>query len=327
MKTIAAKKNILICERFAPEALSKLNQIKNFNVQNYSEEKLSTADALIIRSKFIITPELLDKTPNLKLIVTCTSGFDHINLVETQKRNICVMFTPDANARAAAELTWSLLMNSTRHVLAASNDIKSGRWNREPYMGHELAHKTIGIVGLGRIGSLVARFANAFGMEVLAFDPYVEESAFTKAQATRVSYEEILKQSDFLTFHVPATKETQNMFNKSHIEYVHPDLILINTSRGSVINEDDLVQALQNKKIKFAALDVFNKEPLSKESKLLKCSNVILTPHLGAYTEEAFLKASLEASLRVTEFFENNKTHNTLPLINDGHIPWFAERT
>ena len=322
-----AQKNILICERFAFEAQIKLKQNKNFNIENFSEEKLAATHALIIRSKFKIDEQLLSKTPNLELIVTCTSGFDHINLTQTQKRNICVMFTPDANARAAAELTWSLLMASARHILAAHQDIKSGIWNREPRLGIELANKTIGIVGLGRIGSLVAKFASAFNMEVLAFDPYVDEDAFTNSGATRVSYEEILKQADFLSFHVPATKETQNMFNRSHIEIVHPELILLNTSRGNVVNEDDLIKALQEKKIKFAALDVFNKEPLTKESKLLKCDNVILTPHLGAYTSEAFLKASLEASLRVIDFFENNKTQNTLPLKNDWQSLSFAERT
>lgn len=320
-------KNILICERFALEALVTLKKNKNFNVENYTDEKLAKANALIIRSKFKIDAELLARAKNLELIVTCTSGFDHIDLTETQKRDICVMFTPDANARAAAELTWALLMASARHIPSANKELKAGVWNREPHLGQELNHKTIGIVGLGRIGSLVAKFANAFGMEVLAFDPYVDESAFTKAQAARVSYEEILKQSDFLTFHVPATKETQNMFSRSQMEFVHPELILINTSRGNVANEEDLIKALQDKKIKFAALDVFNKEPLTKDSRILKCANVILTPHLGAYTEEAFLKASLEGGLRVTEFFENNKTLNTLPLKNDWGSLSFAERT
>ncbi|MEK6628981.1 MAG: NAD(P)-dependent oxidoreductase [Bdellovibrionota bacterium] len=326
--TDLTKKNILICERFAFEAEIALKQNKNFNVQNYSEEKLATATALIIRSKFLITPELLDKAPNLELIVTCTSGFDHINLIETQKRKICVMFTPDANATAASELTWTLLMTSNRQTLAAHQELKSGDWNREAYfMSPELTNKTIGIIGLGRIGSLVAKYAKAFNMNVLAFDPYVAASAFTDTQATRASYEEVLKQADFLSFHVPFTNETKNMFNRSHLEFVNPDLILINTSRGGVVNEDDLIQALNDKKIKFAALDVFSKEPLTKESKLLKCKNIILTPHLGAYTEEAFLKASLEANKRVSEFFENNKTLNTLPIQNDWGSLSFSERS
>lgn len=320
-------KNILICERFAYEAQLKLAANKNFNVSQYSDEKLATAHALIIRSKFLITPQLLEKAKNLQVIVTCTSGFEHIDLIETQKRNITVMFTPDANARAAAELTWTLLLNSTRPVLNAHNELKTGTWNREPHCGHELAHKTIGIVGLGRIGSRVARMAHAFDMQILAFDPYADETIFTQAHALRSSYEEVLKQADFLTFHVPATKETKNMFNRSHIEIVQPNLTLINTSRGQVVHEDDLVTALLENKIKFAALDVFSKEPLTKDSKLLKCKNILLTPHIGALTSEAFLKASLEGATRVLEFFEQNLIQNTLPLKNDWGSLSFAERT
>lgn len=319
-------KNILICERFALEALVELKANKNFLVENYSDEKASTADALVIRSKFRITTAQLDKSPNLKLIVTCTSGFDHIDLDETQKRGITVMFTPEANAISAAELAWSLLMAANRHVCAAYREMKAGKWNREPFLSHELHGKTLGIIGLGRIGSRVASFAQAFGMKVLAFDPYQDEAVFQQAQALRVSYEEILKQSDFLSFHVPATFETKNMFSRSQIEYVNPEVIIVNTSRGSAINEDDLADALLDKKIRFAALDVFQKEPLTRESKLNKCQNVILTPHLGAYTEEAFSKASLEAAQRVTEFFELNKTRNTLPLKNDWGSLSFAER-
>lgn len=328
---------ILICDRFAFEAQIELAQNKNFHVQTYSTppslilhheaEKLMKAQALIIRSKFFITSELLDKTPQLKLIVTCTSGFEHIDLNETQKRNICVMFTPEANTIAAAELTWGLLLACNRSIAAAHTTLKKGIWMREPFLGTELAHKTLGIVGLGRIGKKVAQYANAFGMNVLAFDPYVEAMAFTESKAARVSYEEILKQSDFLSFHVPSTKETQNMFSQSQIECVHPDLILINTSRGSVVNEEDLIKALQDQKIKFAALDVFAKEPLAQNSKLLSCPNLILTPHLGAYTKEAFLRASFEASRYVEDFFKNNKTQNTLPLKNDWGRLSFSERT
>ena len=320
-------KNILICERFAYEAQLKLSQNKNFAVSSYSSDKLESANALIIRSKFEITQEVLDKTKNLEVIVTCTSGFEHIDLEATQKRNITVMFAPDANAQAAAEHTWALLLAATRHIPAASKELKTGIWNRDPHCGTELNNKTIGIVGLGRIGSLVAKFAHAFNMEVLAFDPYVDQATFANANAIRASYEEVLKQADILTFHVPATKETKNMFNRSHIEIVQPNLTLINTSRGQVLHEDDLVIALNENKIKFAALDVFSKEPLTKDSKLLKCKNVLLTPHLGAYTEEAFLKASLEGAKRVIEFFESNKTQNTLPLKNDWGSLSFAERT
>lgn len=321
-------KNILICERFSIEALMQLKQNKSFNVETYTEEKLNTANALIIRSKFKITTELLNKCPNLELVVTCTSGYDHIHLEETQKRNITVMYTPDANVVATAELAWTLIMNANRKITDANKLTKQGTWNREPFMSNELAYKTLGIIGLGRIGSRVAKMAKAFDMNVVAFDPYLpNEESFSKVGAMRASYEEVLRQADIISFHVPLTKETKNMFNRSHSEYITPETILINTSRGGVVNEEDLVTQLNNKEIAYAALDVFAKEPLTKDSKLFKTQNLILTPHLGAYTEQAFLKASLEAANRTQNYFENKSTQNTLPLQNDWSTMSFTERT
>lgn len=317
---------ILIAERFALEALVELRRHPELRPEPYSDKLAPEAEALLIRSKFRIDAVALDKCPRLRLVVTCTSGFDHIDLNETEKRGITVMFTPEANAVSAAELTWSLLMAANRRVGTAHREIQAGRWERESFLSHELAGKTLGIAGLGRIGTRVAGFAHAFGMNVLAYDPYQPEDVFTRAGARRVSYEEVLKGADFLTFHVPATFETRHMFGRPQIEYVHPELVLINTSRGSVIAEEDLAQALLDGKIKFAALDVFAKEPLPRDSKLLKCRNVLLTPHLGAYTEEAFRKASLEGARRVIDFFENNTTQNTLPLKNDWGSLSFAER-
>jgi D-3-phosphoglycerate dehydrogenase len=321
-------KNVLICDRFSLEAEVQLKLHKNLNIKKYSSnEDLNSANAIITRSKFKLTKEILDLCSALEVIVTCTSGYDHIDLNETKKRGIIVMYTPDANSVSAAELTWALIMAAQKHVVAANKDVKMGHWNRDLFVSHELAGHHLGIVGLGRIGSRVARMARAFEMKVLAFDPYQNEEVFSASQAIRCSYEEVLKQSDILTFHVPFTFETKNMFGRSQLEYVSPELILINASRGSVVNEDDVVDALNNRKLKFAALDVFAKEPLNRESKLLKCPHAILTPHLGAFTHEAFLKASIEGAKRISDFFNEKKTLNTLPLQNDWGSLSFAERT
>jgi D-3-phosphoglycerate dehydrogenase len=322
------KKNILICERFSIEALMQLKQNKSFNVESYTEAGLATANALIIRSKFKITAELLDKTPNLELVVTCTSGFDHIDLDETQKRNITVMYTPDANVVATAEMAWTLIMAANRKLTEANKLTKSGTWNREMFTSNELAYKTLGIIGLGRIGSRVAKMAKAFDMNVVAFDPYLlNEEAFTSVGAMRSSYEEVLRQADIISFHVPLTKETKQMFNSSHLECTGPGVVIINTSRGGVVHEEDLILALNNGEVGYAALDVFAKEPLTKDSKLLKTKNLIVTPHLGAYTEQAFLKASLEAATRTQIYFENKSTQNTLPLKSDWANLTLTERT
>jgi D-3-phosphoglycerate dehydrogenase / 2-oxoglutarate reductase len=317
---------ILITEKFSTEAQitlkgSSLCDVIKLTSLDQIGEYLAKASGLIIRSKTKITRELLSQATNLKFIITCTSGFDHIDLTATQEKNIHVMYTPNANAQSAAELAWTLMMNTHRNVFEAHKQIKSGLWNqttdREHLMGSEIAGKTLGIVGLGRIGQKMAGFAKAFSMNVIAFDPYQDDEVFEKLQLERSSYEELLKQSDIITFHVPLTKETKNMMNRSHFEYTNKDVIIINTSRGSVINEDDLFEALEDGVIKAAALDVFAKEPLPRDAKVIKSSKVILTPHIGAHTEQAFAKASMEAAHLCIEFLKTNKTQNTLPFKNE----------
>lgn len=326
-----SKHLIVITEKFATEAfaqiqtanvgkLVRLTQISE--LENYMAE----VTVLIIRSKTPITQALLDRAPNLQLIITCTSGFDHINLAQTQQRNICVMYTPEANARSAAELTWGLVMNCARSINEAHKMTKAGVWDRSLLQGQELFGKTYGVIGLGRIGQKVIQFAKAFGMHTVAFDPYQEEHIFQKLNLERSSYEEVLKQSDILSFHVPLTQETENMFNQSHIEYLNKGTIIVNTSRGSVINEDDLCDALDSGQIQKAALDVFAKEPLSRDSRLLKNSKIILTQHIGALTEEAFKKASFEAAEKCILFLTKKLTSNTLPLNNEWESLMFEDQ-
>ena len=319
--------NILIAEKFADEAYLKLKTTPSFNVHRLEKNEaietyLNNCDALIIRSKTKINEALLSQTQNLKLIITCTSGYDHIDFTATQKRNITVMYTPEANAQSAAELTWGLVLDVSRKIslsdfyLRRSNNPAYG-WKRHLFSGRELSGLTYGVIGLGRIGQKVAKFAQAFGMNVIVFDPYQDDSIFSELNLQRSSYEEVLKQSQIMSFHVPLTAETKNMLNRSHFEYTNPDLVVINTSRGPVINEEDLIMALENKLIAGAALDVYQKEPLTSESKLLKLDNVVLTQHMGAMTEQAFEKASHEAVRLCLQFFNFNKTENTLPLVNN----------
>ena len=315
------KKKILICDRFAVEAHVVLKKNLAFDVvlaqsPDLLSQHITDANGILIRSKQKIDASFLAKAHKLEVIVTCTSGFDHIDLVETKKRNIKVMFTPEANQVSAAELTWSLLLACVRNVPQAHQELKTKTWNREPYLGTELSGKIIGIVGLGRIGCRVAIMAKAFGMQVLAFDPYCDDSNFETSSAERCSYDELLKQADVISFHVPSTKETKHMLNRIQFDMISPTAVIINTSRGSAIHEDDLAEALRNKKIKAVGLDVFEKEPIDRTSKLLKLPNVIMTPHLGAYTEEAFYKASLQGVLQIENYFIKNQTENELPLVN-----------
>ncbi len=311
-------KNILITDRFSQESLISLQQQPFLKVEkspfpHLEQTDISEVHGLIIRSRTQITENLLKRAKNLQVIVTATSGFDHIDLHATEKWGITVMHTPEANVESAAQLAWSLLLTGSRKIVESHKQVKSGTWQRDLLMGTELEGKTLGIVGLGRIGRRVAQIAKAFRMQVLAYDPYLDENIFIQEGCTRSSYEELLKCSDYLSFHVPRTKLTQNMLNRSHFEYIHRGIGIINVSRGGVIHELDLAQALTEGWLSFCALDVYEKEPLDRNSNLLKFSNVILTPHIGANTYEAFAKASDQAAILVLKFFMDGSTENTLP--------------
>ncbi len=309
---------ILVTDRFSIEALAKLKSRAQFQVSQ-SETHLPTAEelkgvvALVIRSRTKITADLLAQSPELKVIVTSTSGFDHIDFLATQKHSVTVMHTPEANAQSAAELTWLLVLACARKFTQAQAQLKKGEWKRELIVGSTLAGKIYGIIGLGRIGSRVARFAKAFGMEVVAFDPYVGPEAFARAGAERASIEELFRRSDFISLHVPATPETKKMINFRAFEGASSDLILVNTSRGDVVNEPELIKAIEQKLVKAVGLDVFTSEPLAQSSPLLKMPQVVLAPHIGATTDEAFSASSMEAATKIIDFLEHGRTQDLLP--------------
>lgn len=330
-----SQKIVLIADRFSTESLLYLKQFQNLEIKqlelNSENEKppwnsdptyLEKINGLIIRSKTQIDETLLKKAPQLQLIISCTSGFDHIDLSATKRWGITVMHTPLANRESAAQLTWSLVLNCAQKIKEAQTQVASGNWNRDLLWGLELCDKTYGIVGLGRIGSRVAEIASAFGMKVVAFDPYLDDDIFIKYHAKRLSYEELLKTSDVISFHVPQTLETQRMLSLSQIEYIQRGAILINTSRGSVISEEDLCFALDQKWIRAAGLDVFQKEPLPVHSKLNSYKQVVLTPHIGGNTEDAFYKASQDAAEKCARFFMDGSTEDTLP----PQVPWYGAR-
>jgi D-3-phosphoglycerate dehydrogenase / 2-oxoglutarate reductase len=309
---------VLVTDRFSTEALAKLKSRSQLQVTQSasflpSADELKDVSALIIRSRTKINEEVLAQAPILKLIVTSTSGFDHIDFAATRKYSVTVMHTPEANAQSAAELTWLLVLACARKFTQAQTQIKKGEWKRDALVGSTLSGKTYGVIGLGRIGSRVARFAKAFGMNVVAFDPYIEPEDFVNAGADRTSFEELLRLADIVSLHVPATPETKKMINFRALEGASPDLILVNTSRGDVVNEPELIKALEQKLIKAVGLDVFASEPLAQSSPLLKMPQVVLSPHIGATTEEAFGASSVEAATKIIDFLENGRSSDVLP--------------
>lgn len=320
------KKKVLIADRFAQDSFLYLQQhpllevVRADSPIHLPQEHLINAHALLIRSRTQIDEALLKKARNLQVIITATSGFDHIDLEATQKWGVTVMNTPHANIESAAQLTFALVLSCANRLSQAQKQIKAGEWERHQLIGLELAGHTYGIIGLGRIGTRVAQLAQAFGMNVIAFDPYQEDEVFEKLKVPRLSYEEVLKSSDILSFHVPKTLETDRMLNRSHFEYIHRGMILINSSRGSVIAEQDLCEAIEKGWLSAVGLDVFEKEPLPRTSKLLTFHNVVLTPHIGANTEDAFFKASNYAAQKTVAFFTDGSTSDTLP----PRAPWYG---
>ncbi len=316
--TKSGNKKIIVTDRFSQEGLLMLQGQGFLDVVKtespiLSKAQLEGVEALIIRSKTVITPALIESAKSLQVIVTATSGFDHIDLDACAKWGITVMHTPWANVQTAAQLTWSLVLACAHKINQAHNMVKAGDWNRDSVTSTELIGKTYGVVGLGRIGSRVAEIAEAFDMDVIAYDPYADDKTFISQSVERVAYEELLKRSDVISFHVPLTKETNRMLSRSQLEYIHRGMIVVNTSRGPVINEQDLCEALEKGWVGAAGLDVFEKEPLPRQSHLLKLQNVVLSPHMGAHSMEAFNKASEQAALKVLAFFRDGTTSDTLP--------------
>ena len=310
--------NVIVTDRFDSEALAVLKtdpklQVIQSETPTPTAEQLANVDGLVIRSRTKITPEFLSRAPHLKVIVTSTSGFDHVDLKACEERKVVVMYTPDANAASAAELTWGLVLAVSRKIADGHRAVKAGDWKRETLIGRQLSGRTYGVVGLGRIGSRVAKVARAFGMRVVGFDPYKDESHFEAAECERMSLDEVFKIADVVSCHVPSTNETFHMIRRLTLNEANRDLILINTSRGAVIEEHILCEALDNRWIAGAAVDVFEKEPVPRESKLIGRSNVVLTPHIGATTSEAFRASSMEAALKIRSFAERGEIKDQLP--------------
>jgi len=281
------KPKLLVTDRFSIEAEAHLKahfDVSRSETHNPTAEELSGVKALIIRSRTKITKEFLDTAPDLQLIITSTSGYDHIDFEETMKRNIKVSYTPDANAQSTAELTIYLMLACAREIALANQMMKSANWKRTEIKAFEISGKTLGIVGLGRVGSRVAKIANAIGMKVYAYDPYKEDEEFVKLNVARLGYTEILRMCNVVSYHVPSTKETYQMLNRRLFEDSLPGMIVINASRGDVMNEQDILFGLETGMIERAGLDVFTKEPLPKDSPLITHPKVVTTPHVGAPT-------------------------------------------
>jgi len=291
-----ASPRVLVTEPLSESGVALLR--KEFEVDERPDlaagglaDAIAGYEALIVRSQTKVTSEVIDRAPRLKVIARAGIGLDNVDVEAATRRGVMVVNAPQSNIVSAAEHTMALLLAQARDVPRADAALRSGRWERERFQGVELHGKTIGVVGLGRVGTMVAQRASAFGMRVLAFDPYVpRERGKQFAVELMPSLDALLAQADFVSIHLPRSLETEGLIGERELGLMKDDARIVNTARGGIVDEAALARALQEGRIGGAALDVFAEEPTT-ESPLFGLENVVVTPHLGASTKEAQDKA------------------------------------
>jgi len=300
---------ILISDPLAEEGINILKENKDFQVDVKTDLKPETLkeiikeyDALIVRSATKVTKEIIEHAEKLKVIGRAGVGLDNVDLESATQKGIIVMNTPSGNTISTAEHTFSMMLALSRNIPQANASTKAGEWKRSKFMGVELYNKVLGIIGLGRIGTEVAKRAISFGMKVIAYDPFLSRQIAQQIGVEIVEFKELLKQSDYITIHTPLTEETKHMLSDEEFKIMKKGVRIINCARGGIIDEKALVSALKEGRVAGAALDVFEKEPPDKDNELLKMDNVIVTCHLGASTEEAQVNVAIEIAESVRDY-------------------------
>lgn len=273
---------------------------------------ISGYDGVIIRSGTTVTARVIDAGENLKVIGRAGVGVDNVDVPHATEKGILVMNTPAANIISAAEHSLAMMMSLARNVVWAHNSVHAGKWERGRFTGMELHGKTLGILGVGRVGGEVAKRAKSFNMRLLGYDPYLPAEIAEKLDVKLTSVDEVVSQADIITIHAPLTPATENMIDREQFEKMKPHALLVNVARGGIVNEDALYEALKEGLIAGAAFDVFVEEPLSMDSPLMSLDNLITTPHLGASTKEAQEKVSMEMAEHVIMFLKEGIISNAI---------------
>ena len=285
---------ILVTDNLSSQALQRLDMADDVGydvVHRPPPDELRRIirdyDAIIIRSSARVSADLLAAAPKLRVVGRAGVGLDNVDIDAASLRGVIVMNTPGANTVATAEHTLAMLLALCRHIPQADHSMRDGDWARSKFLGVQLYGKNLGVVGLGRIGARVAQRAQAFGMTVVAFDPYINRELARDLKVELVTLEELLSRSDFITLHAALTPDTTALINAERIARMKPGVRLVNCARGALVDEDALLDGLRSGHIAGAALDVFSDEPLPDDNPLRALTNVVLTPHLAASTEEA----------------------------------------
>lgn len=294
---------ILISDPLSEEGLKILTSVKEFQVDVKSDLKpeelkkiIKDYDALLVRSATKVTKDIIEAADKLKVIGRAGVGLDNVDLAAATQKGVIVMNTPGGNTISTAEHSVSMILALSRNIPQASASTKKGEWKRSKFMGVELYGKVLGIVGFGRIGKEVAKRALSFGMQVLAYDPFLSREVAESLGIKVVELNELFQSSDYITVHTPLTSETKHLISTAQFAVMKKGVRVVNCARGGIIDEAALIAAIKEGKVAGAALDVFEKEPIPPESELLKLDNVIVTPHLGASTEEAQVNVAIEVA-------------------------------
>ena len=309
---------ILITDPLSDKGLDLLRN-ESFDViykPNPSLEELfilvNDIEGWLIRSGTKITKDLIENARKLQIIGRAGVGTDNIDIEFATSKGIIVMNVPDGNTISAAEHTMAMMMSLSRNIYLGHSGLMKGEWNRSSLVGNELQNKTLGVVGLGKIGREVIKRSLSYNMNILGFDPYVNKEQFNEEEVKIVDLDFLIKNSDFITLHLPINKNTKNLFDYNKIEKMKKTSRIINVARGGIINEIDLTKALNRGSIAGAAIDVFENEPIDINNPLITARNILLTPHLGASTIEAKEGVTSSICNQIIDYFSKNKLTNAL---------------
>ena len=300
---------VLISDNLHPDGIAILERHPNIEVEVRPglspaelKEAIKDADALAIRSATKVTADLIDAAPRLKVVGRAGTGLDNVDIPAASKRGIVVMNTPGGNTITTAEHAVSLMMALARNIPQASASMREGKWEKKKFQGTELLNKTLVIIGLGRIGSVVAERALGLRMRVIGYDPFIPREVAVTMGIEAVSLDELLARADFITLHTPKTKDTAKILNRKAFRKMKPGVRVINCARGGLVDEEALLEALKEGQVAGAALDVYETEPPPADFPLLQLPNVICTPHLGASTEEAQANVAVAICEQILEY-------------------------
>jgi D-3-phosphoglycerate dehydrogenase len=302
---------LLICDTLNSKVLKELQSLGECIDISSSESKdhdlaleITDAEIVVIRSSTQLTKEIIEKGENLKIIARCGVGIDNIDVEYAKSKNIKVTNSPSANLTSVVELTVALIINAARKINLSDSHLKDGKWDRKKFVGMELSGKQLGIVGYGKAGRLVSEIMQSFGMSIAFYDPYVKD---WDGPEKSLELDELLSTSDVISIHVIKTEETENLISKEKLDLLKESAILINTSRGGVVDEDYLIELIRIKKLFGAGLDVYSQEPPKNIDNFVDI-NLITTPHIGASTNEAQLKAGLDTIENIKKILAGDDT-------------------